>query len=714
MGTPNEVCCVMKLSVLSVGFAAVLAVAPMAGAQAPAPSPSPSPDPLRYGEVVEVQGDLPAVSGPALGVAKMALDLENTPTSVSVVQSTIIESQRDIVLGDALKNVSGVNVGTVNGVNDFFVIRGFDSLSSGLVLTDGAPEPEATFYPLYNVSQVEVMKGPTAILYGGNPLAGAVHLVRKQPQPRRFADASFSYGKFDTFEGMLDANASSADGKLSFRLNGLATDTDSFRDDKGGSIYAINPAFGWRPSADTRVGLNFEYVQSQFAPDSGIPILGSQIADVPRTRSYQSPFDLSDQDIYRVRLDVEHRISDRIVFRDKAYYTDLKWVSDGTLILGAFPVPGVTTLVARTLPMLDDRQKWMGNQAELTFDFATGSARHTLLAGLELSRLTDEFSLDIALLPVIDLFNPVETAQQPLFVLPGQSQAGDARTRVIAPYVMDRIDMGRFQVLAGARLDSLDFEETIVPTHRDATKLSPLLGLVFEPTPGLSLYANGGSAFGPPSSLVVGEREPEESWQFEAGLKKKFLGGKAFATAAYYHLDKDNIGIPDASGVTRQTGDQRADGFEAELQVEAHPGFFATASYAFTDAELTSFSELLLLGDQPPFFLVQDYSGNTPAFAPRHLFNAWLVKELPAGFQVGAGGRYVAEQFIAADNSFAIEGYFLVDAMAAYRRGRFKGSLHFKNLTDTAYETRGFGGSSVIPASPFAVYGRIEIGLGSH
>ena len=704
----------MKLPVLPVGLVALVAVAGTVAAQEPAPSPSPSPDPLRYGEVVEVQGDLPAVSGPALGVAKMALDLENTPTSVSVVQSTIIESQHDVVLGDALKNVSGVNVGTGNGVHDFFVIRGFDSLSSGLVLTDGAPEPEATFYPLYNVSQVEVMKGPTAVLYGGNPLAGAVHLVRKQPQPRRFADASFSYGKFDTFEGTLDANASSADGKLSFRLNGLATDTDSFRDEKGGSIYAVNPGLAWRPGADTRVGFNFEYVQSQFAPDSGLPLLDGAIPDVPRTRSYQSPFDVSDQDLYRVRLDVEHRLSDRVVFRDKAYYTDLNWVSDGTLILGAFPIPGVATLVARTLPMLDDRQKWIGNQAELTFEFATGSARHTLLAGLEVSRLSDEFSLDVALLPTIDLFNPVETAQQPLFPIPGASQAGDARTRIIAPYVMDRIDMGRFQVLAGARLDSLDFEETVVPTNRDATKLSPLLGLVFEATPGFSLYANGGSAFGPPSSLVVGEREPEESWQFEAGLKKKFLGGKAFATAAYYHLDKDNIGIPDQTGVTRQTGDQRADGFEAELQVEANPGLFATASYAFTDAELTNFSELLLLGDQPPFFLVRDYSGNTPAFAPRHLFNAWLVKDLPGGFQVGAGARYVGEQFIAADNSFATSDYFLVDAMAAYRHGRFKGSLHFKNLTDTEYETRGFGSSSVIPANPFGVYARVEIGLGSH
>jgi TonB-dependent siderophore receptor len=694
--------------------AAVLLLAPHARAQQPAPSPSPDPgqDAPRYREVVEVQGDLPAVPGPAVGVSKVALDLKELPVSVSVVPATVIDSQRAIVLTDALRNVSGVNTASGNGVFDFFTVRGFDSLSSGLVLTDGAPEPESTFYPLYNVSQVEVMKGPTAILYGGNPLAGAVHLVRKQPQPKRFADVSLSYGRFGTFEGMLDANAASADGKVAFRLNGLATETDSFRDGRAGRMRAVNPTLAWRPDAGTRVAFSFEYVQSDFAPDSGIPLVNGAVPDVPRERSYQSPFDVSDQDVYRFRLDASRQLSDRVGLRNKVYYTDLKWDSEGTLVVGAFEVPGFATLAARTLPLLADRQKWLGDQLELTADFTTGGARHTLLLGVEVSRLTDEFTLDVALLPEIDVFRPQETATQPLFLIPGQSQAGDARTTIVAPYLMDRIDFGRVQVLAGARLDSLSFEEELVPTERDATKLSPLGGVVFEAVPGLSLYANAGSAFGPPSSLVVGDREPEESRQFELGLKKTFLGGKAFLTAAAYHLEKENIAIPDATGVTRQTGDQRARGFELELQAEAQPGWFATASYAYTDAELTSFSEAIFL-PQPPFLIVRDHSGNRPAWAPRHLANAWVVKSLPGGFSAGAGARLVGEQFIAEDNAFAVDSYLLLDAMAAYRRGRFKGSVHLKNLTDREYVTRGFGGASVIPASPFAVYGRIEIGVGA-
>jgi TonB-dependent siderophore receptor len=696
----------------ALALAAVLLATGARAQQPPPPSPEPSPDPARYREVVEVQGDLPAVPGPAVGVSKVALDLQETPVSVSVVPATIIDSQRAIVLTDALRNVSGVNTASGNGVFDFFTVRGFDSLSSGLVLTDGAPEPESTFYPLYNVTQVEVMKGPTAILYGGNPLAGAVHLVRKQPQPKRFADVSLSYGKFGTFEGMLDANAASADGKVAFRLNGLATETDSFRDGREGKMRAVNPTLAWRPDAGTRVAVSFEYVKSDFAPDSGIPLVNGALPDVPRERSYQSPFDVSDQDVYRFRLDATRQLSDRVSLRNKVYYTDLAWDSEGTLIVGAFEIPGFATIAARTLPLLADRQKWLGDQLELTADFATGGAQHTLLAGVEVSRLTDEFTLDVALLPEIDVFRPQETATQPLFLIPGQSQAGDARTTIVAPYVMDRIDFGRVQILAGARLDSLSFEETLVPTERDATKLSPLGGIVFEAVPGLSLYANAGSAFGPPSSLVVGEREPEESRQVELGLKKTFLGGKAFLTAAAYHLEKENIAIPDATGVTRQTGDQRARGFELELQAEAQPGWFATASYAYTDAELTSFSEAVFL-PQPPFLIVRDHSGNRPAFAPRHLANAWLVKSLPGGFSLGAGARYVGEQFIAEDNAFAVDSYLLLDAMAAYRRGRFKGSVHFKNLTDREYVTRGFGGASVIPASPFAVYGRVEIGVGS-
>ena len=128
--------------------------------------------------VTESKEKVPTVSTIA---TKVPVPIRLTPASIGVVNHGLFQHQSGVVLGDALQNVSGVNIQTVFGVTDFFVIRGFDSLSSGLVLTDGASEPEATFYNLYNLERVEVLKGPGAFLYGGNPLSGSVNLSRKQP-----------------------------------------------------------------------------------------------------------------------------------------------------------------------------------------------------------------------------------------------------------------------------------------------------------------------------------------------------------------------------------------------------------------------------------------------------------------------------------------------------------------------------------------------------
>ena len=248
-------------------------------------------------------------------------------------------------------------------------------------------------------------------------------------------------------------------------------------------------------------------------------------------------------------------------------------------------------------------------------------------------------------------------------------------------------------------------------SDRHENQLSPMAGLTFSPRSTVTAYLQAGSAFGPPSSLVVGEREPERSRQLEAGVKTQWLGGRLFATLAAYHLERNDIAIPDATGVTRQNGDQRSRGIEVELSGEPASTWFTSASYAFTDARLTRFAEIVQSPFDPTFFEVVDWSGNTPAFAPRHIFNFWTVKRAGA-LSLGAGARYVGRQFIAEDNAFAIDSHLTLDAMASYKVKRTTLSLNFKNLTGSEYETRGFGRSAVIPADPFAVYGTVAVTLG--
>jgi iron complex outermembrane receptor protein len=701
------------IALLSIGLLGLLP----AGVRAQSESTEAEPEldaPPRFSETVEVEVDGPIAPTLNLSSARMPVPLLRTPASVSVVSEGLFEQQQGVVMGDALQNASGVNVASGFGVFDFFVIRGFDSLSSGLVLTDAAPEPEATFYPLYNVNRVEVLKGPSAFLYGANTVSGAVHLLRKRPVAERsFGDASLSLGSFGTLDGRIDANASSSDGELAGRVAALFRDSDGYRDGKENRLYAVNPAVAWRPDPETRVDLSAELVGSDFAPDTGIPVLGDAVAPVPRERSYQSPFDSSEQDVLRLRFDVERRVDDALTLRNKLYYTDLEWRSNGTLILGVLPTAAGSLGVSRTMLLLDDRQKLLGNQLEALLSFRTGAARHELLVGVELLRFTDVFTQDVGFLPDLDLLAPVETAQG-VFPIPGFTTSGDSRTRVVSPYLVDRLQLGdTVEVFAGVRLDALDVEDELTGTARDETQLNPMGGLVIAPTASLSLYLSAATAFAPPSTQVVGERRPEESRQLEGGLKLRFLGDRGLASVAVYHLEKDNIAIPD-QGVLRQLGDQRSRGVELELAAETADGWNASFAYAFNDAELTRFADTVQVALDPPTFLELDYSGNTPAFAPRHLFSSWVTRRLAAGLSVGAGARHVSEQFIGEDNRLAIDGYWIADAMLAYEKGPIRASVNFSNLTDAEYETRGFPGSAVIPGEPFAVYARVRVAFGSY
>ncbi len=689
-------------------------------AETPETTPVPTQDPAgeagdgsptRYQEVVEVHAR-PADT-PASAALRLSTPIRLLPASVGVVPAAVFEGQGAWVLGDALEGTAGVNVATGFGVHDFFVIRGSDSLSAGLVLTDGVPEPAATFYPLYNLDRIEVWRGPAAFQNGGGALAGAVHLVRKSPVSRSFMEASLGYGSFGSVQAAVDANRAAADGRLAVRLNGLYQGSDGYRDAKQSRLLAVNPTLLWHPQPSTDLRLDLEYVRSEFSPDSGLPLLGTTLPDVPRTRSYQSPFDASKQDVLRLRARLERRFGERLILRDTLYYTALDWHADGTLLTGVFPTGTGSLEVQRTMTLLDDLQTLLGNRLELVWPFATGPVGHEVLAGLELRRWGDRYSQDVAWLPGIDLVTPVETASLPHVLLPGLKTAADTRSLVLAPYLIDRIAFSRrLDAFLGARLDVLDYEDRDNGVAHDDTRLSPLLGLRFSPQQQLSLYASASTAFAPPSTTVIEDRAPEKSRQVELGSKLSLLDGRGLLALAVYDLERENMPIPDDLGVTRRLGTQRSRGFELELQAEAASGLSARAAYAYNDARLTRFAETVLVGFDPPSFEVVDRSGNRPRFAPEHLLTLWAQKRLPVGLSLGAGLRYVGRQMIAEDNVAAIEPYWLVSGQIGYQRGRVRVGLALENLTGTEYEARGFGSSAVIPGAPFEAHARVQVLLG--
>ena len=342
--------------------------------------------------------------------------------------------------------------------------------------------------------------------------------------------------------------------------------------------------------------MNLEYVKADFYPDSGLPLFNNSVPDVPLTRDYQSPLDDSQQDIVRLQADFEHRANDWLTLRNKVYYRDLDWLSNGTFFNGVFPGIEGGLLVDRSLVLLDDHQRTFGNQLEGIFEFSTGGVSHNLLTGFEITRFSDRYTLDVAALPPLYLFDPIEPPEQPLALIPGTSALGDSHTQIFAPYVIDQIWFSdAFQLLVGSRLDLIDFDERFSTTDRYDSKLSPMLGATYAFGSGVSLYANFSRSFAPPSNRVIGERKPEESRQLEVGIKHQIADGRLQTTVAVYDLERENIAIPDDIGFTLQAGNQRSRGFEIDLAVEPAPGLRGFVSYAYTDAELTRFTERVLV-----------------------------------------------------------------------------------------------------------------------
>jgi outer membrane receptor protein involved in Fe transport len=297
----------------------------------------------------------------------------------------------------------------------------------------------------------------------------------------------------------------------------------------------------------------------------------------------------------------------------------------------------------------------------------------------------------------------------------------DARSITYAPYALSQISFSeKLQATLGGRFDAIDYEDTRtlflqgfpVPAsaNRNYEKFSPMLGLVYSPTANLSFYANTGKAFGPPSTLVVGNVEAEASTQYEAGVKTQFYNGKLHATVAAYHLKKNNLTISSSSSLAFLAGKQKSRGLELELMAEPVRQWQTFVAYAFTEPELTEFIDQI---DGVQTVRI-DRSGNVPAFAPKHILNVWTNKTFANRLGLGLGGRYLSEQFIDEDNAFKIDGFFTLDAMLYYQIGNWRWSLNAKNLTDTEYETRGFSlfySASVLPGNPRAIYGQIEFKL---
>ena len=172
----------------------------------------------------------------------------------------------------------------------------------------------------------------------------------------------------------------------------------------------------------------------------------------------------------------------------------------------------------------------------------------------------------------------------------------------------------------------------------------------------------------------------------------------------YFDIERENIGIPNATGAFSEEGAQESSGVEVEVAGQLCSALRVRASYTYLDSELSDFSESL--GG-----FVVDRSGATAPFAPEHIAQLWGEYMITQQIGLGAGVRYVDDQFISADNSFVIDSTVTLDASFFYETENWGLTIALRNLTDEDLYTRGLGSTSVIPEDGFNANATLEIKL---
>ncbi|MGH6935859.1 MAG: TonB-dependent receptor plug domain-containing protein, partial [Methylocella sp.] len=135
--------------------------------------------------------------------------LQDIPQSITILTKQLLEDRGSLSLGQALTYVPGVTVAQGEGNRDQITIRGQDTTADFFL--DGVRDDAQYFRDLYNIQAVEVLKGPSAAIFGRGGGGGVVNRVTKKADGTAIRQGRFSTGSFGRKRLTVDAGQAVSD-----------------------------------------------------------------------------------------------------------------------------------------------------------------------------------------------------------------------------------------------------------------------------------------------------------------------------------------------------------------------------------------------------------------------------------------------------------------------------------------------------------------------
>ena len=443
----------------------------------------------------------------------------DVPQSLSITTSEQIIEQGFDSIGDIVLYTPGITQSQGEGHRDAVVFRGVRSTADFFI--DGARDDVQYYRSLYNLEQVEVLRGPNALLFGRGGTGGLINRVTKKGVlGEEFVGYKTSLDTFGAFDVAGDINYAIND-DVAFRLNANYENLNNHRDFFDGDRIGINPTLLLALTPATTVDLSYEYADHERFVDRGIPSLGDGPAEALEDITFGDPEDnFTTLEAHVFNASVQHQFNDSIKGNLTAFYGDYDKVYSNFFASDEFDV-------ARNAVELDgyidttQRERFLlsGN---LVGEFETGSLGHTVVVGgeyIDTSSDQDRFN------SVFDTNNDdqefIQFSADGSFNFSGgvgintdgltatstfTDLNDDTRVsvEVFSAYIQDEIALSdSLDIVLGARFDSFDIEVLNVPADdlrsRTDEEISPRLGLVYKPKENISIYGSYSESFLPRS-----------------------------------------------------------------------------------------------------------------------------------------------------------------------------------------------------------------------
>lgn len=662
---------------------------------------------------IKVEAEQPGYRTERSASAKYVAPLLDTPQTITVVPPKLIQEQQALSLRQVLSNVSGItfNAGEGGGGSgDSINIRGFSANSNMQI--DGLRDSAQTIRSdTFNVEQVEVIKGPNSVFGGAGTTGGSINVVSKQPRDQAFTRLGGSLGTDDYYRLTLDSNQPLAGvgHDSAVRLN-LMTHQNAVpgREKIERQRWGIAPSLRLGLSDSTRLTLSAFHQSDDNLPDYGVPARdGKKLAGAKRD-GYFGWKNLDKEEIEQntFTADFEHDFNDNLRLQNLTRYSR----TDRDTIVSASHANTSGVPAGRYRPAgpqaygRDATTEMWINQSNLIGGFEFAGMRHEVTTGLELSHETLDLKtynhgLGTALYPRdgYALGNPPGRWNGPV----RKAASGYTETRLTdqALYLFDNIALHeQWDLNLGLRYDKVrgkadSYSGAQVKTAKraaDDAKVSARTGLVFKPSENGRIYAAWGNSFNPSAENLAStggglsanteDLAPEKNETWELGTKWALLDKRLELDAALFRVEKSNARETMADGSTQLAGKQRVQGVELGLTGHVTEQWDVFANYTFLDSEI-----LKAANTASGIARKGQALGNTP---PRSL-NLWTTYELPAGWTLGYGTRYVSERNVSSSTRAKLDAYWVHNAMLGYKVNRdLDVQLNVNNLFDKDYVER--------------------------